>query len=88
MIFIVNDLLFWIFYYRLLKALFGLVSFGDSLAINALNIVNNMALDTRFKKALYDCMDTVLPSFEKLLVSTAYVKYNYIDWTLHACLLI
>lgn len=54
---------------RLLGVLFDLVSYGDTVAVQALNIVNNMALDTKFRRTLYDSLDTVLPSFENLLVS-------------------
>jgi len=53
---------------RLLSALFDLVSYGGIVAVTSFNIVNNMALDTRFKKSLYSCLNTVLPAFEKLLV--------------------
>lgn len=52
-----------------MKNLFGLVSFGEQVAIKSFSIVNNLALDTRFKKSLYTSMETALPAFETLLVS-------------------
>ena len=55
---------------RLLRCLFGLVAYGDSVAVQSLNIVNNLALDTKFRRTLYDTLDTILPSFEALVVST------------------
>lgn len=49
--------------------LFGLVGYGETIAVQSLNVVTNMALEGRFRRTLYDSLDTLLPSFEALLVS-------------------
>ncbi|KAF6019636.1 TTC12 [Bugula neritina] len=53
----------------LVNTLFDLVGFGDTIAVQSLNIINNMALDGRFKRVLYSNLEKVLASFEHLLNS-------------------
>ncbi|XP_067935287.1 tetratricopeptide repeat protein 12-like isoform X2 [Watersipora subatra] len=54
---------------ELLRCLFQLVSCGGTIAIRSLNIVSNLTLDPKFRRTLYDSLDTVLPSFEAFLDS-------------------
>lgn len=60
---------------RLLTLLYDLVRTNASLAVMAGYILNNLALDKRFKQQIRDKMDDILPSFETLLKDNSSVLH-------------
>lgn len=52
---------------RVLTLLFDLIRTNASIAVRAGYILNNLALDKRFKQQIREKMDEILPSFETLL---------------------